>query len=268
MKPTLTFCLLVFLFACDNGGDTPSPSLPAANPLSEISYDFDSGERVAERTFEYNANGKVIHEKFTDFLAPSNNTEASYEYDASGELVKKTVRLYGYGDMNFVNFFKYKNGLLSVDSSFYDTSPEYWTSLRYFYGSDNIADSIQRYEPITGRNSLYAGTSIYHYNTPGQLTLETYTLHDGGEEATINEYSYEGNNLVKSCHEGNCILKEYNADNQVTKSTIQYGFSDIKHVTETCSYTNKILTEKILYLYETYDLNADYNRRTKVEFSY
>jgi hypothetical protein len=233
------FSLFIFLLiGCDSMTVVPNPSLPQANPLRETHVDFDSGNKISETIFEYNDNGKLVHETFTDSENIARNYETFYEYGTSGYLIKKTI---------FNSYTQSVEGFLT-----------------YFYASDNHIDSVQSY-----RGKVYESTSLYHYDLLRRLISESYTAHDGYPESSTFQYYYKGNTRVKTCYSGVCTLMDYNEDGQIVKSTLDYGSEiNLKRVTEEYSYTNKILSGKILYLYNIY-LNTDiYTSRTRVEYTY
>lgn len=222
---------VLLLAACEYSG---VELLPEANPSRELQYNYQTGEKMGEKTFTYDANGKLTYEILSGDQV--HNFEVFYEYDAAGNLIKRKQR-HPSSDKFFILEATYLNGVKAQEVEFLEN---YSPSKRLFYYTGTRLDSMQYYGFSSFHDRyLYGGTQKYAYDAAGRL------IQEGGEQ-----YRYEGNNLVETCNAFNCRENEYNSDGKITRIIQHDNRGDV--LVEERFYIGNRLTEKLLHTYPFY----------------
>jgi hypothetical protein len=259
MRLTLTLCLLVFLFSCHN--DSENTSLPVANPVSATYTDATTGEKFAEEHFEYTPNGEITVDAYEALSNITLSRISLYEYDADGNLVKQKSRSVIVNWPYHITEYAYADGLKKT-IKYYDEGSDNIEVTELLYNHGNFPDS----SVTIGRDGLggsYTDVRIFTYDNSNHLILET--MKYDGSFVGKKEYTYEGDNLVKSCVPA-CTTNEYNRDGLLVKTTLQFG--SINRIMEERFYMGKRLDEKWIYIYDLNNLTARYNNITKIKYQY
>jgi hypothetical protein len=251
----LTNCFLAWtlLISCNNDYfDAPPPTVSQL-PSKETHYNFETGEKIGQKSFKYDQSGRVIREYFTSDLS-ENFQDVRYEYDNDNNLLKKMTMDAMSDGKFFVNEYRYQDGLKISESMSFDGVPVGYRTL-YFY-SENRIDSAQRsfYNTIDVRYQ-YMGTTLYEYDNLNRL-VKTYDKDTNG--TTV--FRYEGNNLKESCNlmKGylgvdyeTCVVNEYNAIGGLIKiSDVSFWGRELR---EEFFYKDGLLIEKKVYTYPAYE---------------
>jgi hypothetical protein len=253
MKTGLSLsCLALVLLSCAYEGIAPTRTLP----LREIHYDYETGEKVGEKTFVYNASGNLLRKSFVSLVNPSANYEVYNEYDGDGNLLKERR---GNVDLFHVTEYTYANGTkLTETQSLEGLYPI--SRMEYYYSGSNTADSSRVFSYSTiDEEYRYSFSSVYSYDEKGRVKTQFVTYHRGGYTGRT-EYTYDGKNLISTCditpgsngeEFANCMMNEYDRNGQLTKVLVTAG--DFSQLQEEYFYKDGMLDEKKLYTYPGYD---------------
>lgn len=252
-----TFASFILLASCDEIYD---PATPVPNQVisKEEYFDFETGERIGKKTFDYNNNGLISREYFTrddsDYFE-----EIRYEYDGDGNLLKKKTNDL-YNAKYFVISYTYENGLKKSEKYYMENSSYLGPQLFYYY-TGNKLDSTRSYNYNSfTENYYYSSTSLYHYDGEGRLSEETYKDHRGVLFPGRKIYRYEYSNLTEACDVGTdgdgnrfewCTINGYNLMGQLARVSEVSPWSD--QLKEELFYKSGRLHEKKVYTYGAYN---------------
>ncbi|HZY80172.1 MAG TPA: hypothetical protein VFE50_11660 [Cyclobacteriaceae bacterium] len=247
MKTGFSLCLIVLLAACQYEGI--APDVPVATRA--VYYDFDSGAKLGEASYEYNKFGKLSRELYIDVANSNRNTETVYEFDVMGNLVKEKQRPFRDGTFYWVTEYTYSDRKMLTESYYSEEYPDQRTMIKYYYSNSTVPDS-------SVYSSMYGGyTSVYSYDD--QQRKIRATNHGFGVIWSLN-FTYQNDNLTSTCsviHESigdtpsGCTVNEYNSAGQLTK--ILEGDAGQLALKEERFYKDGLLDERRLYNFVGWD---------------
>jgi hypothetical protein len=261
MKPgiILTCCLLV-LNSCHYEGIAPD----VPRPTRAVYYDFDSGTKLGEVSYEYNSWGKLSREVFTDLINSNQNTETVYEFDSNGNLLKEKKRPLRDGTVYWVTEYTYSNRKMLTEAYYSEEDPSQAARIKYYYSVNAVPDS-------SVYSSMYGGyTSVYSYDAQQRKIR---TLNHGFGVTWSLDFTYDNNNLTSTCttvHESvgdtsnGCTVNEYDSNGQLVK--ISSGKAGDLILNEERFYKNGLLDEKRLYNFVGWEKPA--LKATQLKYEY
>jgi hypothetical protein len=220
-------------------------------PAREIHFDFQSGEKIGEKTFTYDGNGNLVYEYYSDARNKLADEETEYTYDGENHIIKKKNRQPAITQVFFITDWTYENGDKKSETNYLDNNPMGYRTI-YFY-THGVMDSAQlfAYSTIDQRYNLIV-TTRYEYDNNGRLTKAS-------DNGSLTIYRYDQNRLVATCNvlEGDggilledCVEQEFNSAGQLVKvSTRNPWLTELK---EELFYRAGRLDEKRVYSYPAY----------------
>ncbi|MBA4053713.1 MAG: hypothetical protein C0490_03285 [Marivirga sp.] len=246
---TSGFVIFSFLTSCLD----ENPAVMNVLPAKEIHYNFETGEKLGEKTLSYDNQGNLVLEYYDDFISPLQDKEIKHEYDANGNQIKTMYRDPNISDKYWTDVFIYENGLKKSESSFYDGKSLGYQTL-YFY-STNIIDSTQLYYYSTIEEEYkYMRTTFYEVDALERV-IKAYEKTGKG----ITLYRYERDKLMETCNlitgltevSEDCIKNEYNNVGKLIKISSTSPWRN--ELQEELFYKDNVLDEKKVYSYPAYD---------------
>src|SRR6266850_1019555 len=245
------FIVLNLLFSCAEQNSVVQ-KVHSILPTKEIHYNFETGQKVGEKTLTYNSQGLLILEYYTDLTLAQSYKEIKYEYDTDGNLVKKKTRNPNASDPYYINLFTYENGLKKSEASAFDNDLCCYRTL-YFY-SGSLVDSTQMYVYNTyDKKYNYMSTVFYKFDALNRVILAY-----GKTGSTV--YRYEADKLTETCNLNvgyagtefeTCIKNEYDNEGNLIKTLSTYPW--MEQLQEELFYKNNILDERKVYTYPGYE---------------
>lgn len=211
----------------------------------------DSYENLYEYEYKYDNRGNLISET-------SNENRTDYEYDLENRLIK----IICYEENEISHYYIYDK-IDSLTQNIYGVrNGDTIDITRYFYGNDNILDSI-----INDRTKSYYSEYIDStlYFSDNKIFLREYFKYENGLKVLQEEWRYNLNGQVVEYEKRTW---EYNSNNLEIRSTyeLRYDNSNSKRYSETKKYYNSSLlliksevynelNDLIYYTNYTYDVD-------------
>jgi len=269
-RSALALCSFILLLSCHD--DSPEV-IKGKLPLKETYFRFDTGEKMAEKSYQYNQDGKVTWEYYRDIKFSATSTESRYEYDSRNG-VTRWISTNIDQDYSTTTEYIYDEDKLIRQTLSLGSAGLIDERIDYFYNDRTQPDSSQLFLN-SSHGFVYSYSNLWQYDSRDRLTLERRKGSIDYDFIT-KENQYEGDLLMSTCNptsgiEGeHCFVNEYYPNGLLFRihETLPWA-SD--RLLEEYTYAENILREKKIFnqvdMLPAY--NADQTRYTiVVRYSY